>query len=226
MHRVLYAAACSGLIALDFTGWGPWMVSQPMVCGPILATLMGQPVVGLIIGGIAQLLWLDMTAIGVGIPYDATAVTLLGVYWGTLPPHSALSQIILAFFMAVPFGFIFRWVDIGARRLNSVVVHRLDHVSDARLPAALPLVIFGALLWTLARFTLTYIVAMYAGQTFWNRMAYIPKLTRFDQALTIAVILLPVAGMGVALELLLSEEPESRFNRFRRFKPKEGVGDS
>jgi mannose PTS system EIIC component len=200
--RILPAACWAGLIALDFTGFGPWMISQPMVCGPIFGALMGQLAVGLIIGGIVQLLWLDVTPVGVGIPFDGTAVTILATYWATLPSQSALPQtIILALFIAVPFGFVFQMMDLYARRLNSWILHRVESVSDDRLPAALTAGTLAALLWSWLRYALLYFLVMGSGQKLWHWVASSPKLAQIDQGLTMALILLPVAGLGVALEL-------------------------
>src|SRR5207245_6272543 len=115
-HPWIAAAMWAGVISLDFTACGPFMVSQPLVCGPFFGWLMGQISVGVIVGGIVQLLWMDLSPIGVGIPYDATATTLLAVYWSTLPGNGALSQVMMALGLAVPLGFLFRWFDLLARR--------------------------------------------------------------------------------------------------------------
>ena len=67
-QKLIVAAMWAGVISLDFTACGPFMVSQPLVCGPLFGWLMGQVIVGVIIGGIVQLLWMDLSPIGVGIP--------------------------------------------------------------------------------------------------------------------------------------------------------------
>lgn len=222
VSRLLTAAMWAGLISLDFTGFGPWMISQPLVCGPLFGWLMGQVVVGVVIGGLVQLLWMDSSPVGVGIPYDATATTLLAVFMATLPAHSSLSQVILALIIAVPFGFAFRWMDQIGRRFNTRIMRRVDAVPDAQLPAALSLGILGGLLCSWVRYTLSYVLAMGVVYAVWEWLAYSPRLTRIDQGLTMAIILLPVAGMGVALELFLSEEPEGRWASRRTSKRKSG----
>ena len=71
-----------------------------------------------------------------------------------------------------------------------------------------------------AYYAMFYAAVMAAGQKLWARLAYSPKLTLTDQGLTMAVLLLPVAGMGVALELFLSEGqdglPGSRSSKSRK----------
>jgi len=216
MHKLLIAAMWAGLISLDITACGPFMVSQPLVCGPLFGWLVGQTAVGVIVGGIVQLLWMDLSPVGVGIPYDATAATLLAVTMASIPEHCSLSQLVLALIIAVPFGFFFRWMDQYARRLNVLVVRRLDAVSDESLPITLWLGILTGLVWTWVRYAVSYVVAMGVIYKIWTRLAYVPRLTRVDQGLTMAIILLPVAGMGVTLELFLSEEPEGRWVSKRR----------
>jgi len=216
--RFIVSALWAGVIALDFTGFGPFMVSQPMVCGPIFGWLLGRISVGVILGGIVQLIWMDVTPVGVGIPFDTTAVTLLAVYWATLTPHESLSQIILALLIAVPFGYLFRAMDFYARRLNTLIVRRIERVSDDHLPAAMNVGIIGGLAWSWARYAVFYAFSMWAGERLWTRLAYSPRMTWIDQGLTMAVILLPVAGMGVALELFLLEDPEGRLTSLRHLR--------
>ena len=69
------------------------------------------------------------------------------------------------------------------------------------------------------RYTLAYALLFGLGELAWNRMAYSPRLTPIDQGLTMAVLLLPVAGMGVTLELFLSDEPEGRWSPWRSVWP-------
>jgi PTS system mannose-specific IIC component len=218
-HRLFMSALWAGIIALDFTACGPFMLSQPMVCGPLFGWLMGQVAVGVIIGGIVQLLWMDLSPIGVGIPYDATSTTLLAIYWATISDHSALSQVVLALLAAVPFGFLFRLLDQLARRINTLLMHRVGQLPDEYLGWGLWAGILGGITWSLVRYTVAYAALFYFGGKVWMRFAYSPRLTPMDQGLTMAVLLLPVAGMGVTLELFLSEEPEGRWAPWRAAKP-------
>jgi mannose/fructose/N-acetylgalactosamine-specific phosphotransferase system component IIC len=218
-HRLFVAAMLAGLIALDFTACGPFMISQPLVCGPLFGWLMGQVAVGVIIGGIVQLLWMDLSPIGVGIPYDATSTTLLAIYWATIPGHSSLSQVVLALLVAVPFGFFFRWLDQLARRINTYLMHLVGRLPDEDLSLGLWFGMLGGIAWSWIRYTFAYALLFGLGGIAWNRLAYSPRLTPIDQGLTMAVLLLPVAGMGVTLELFLSEEPEGRWAPWRVTKP-------
>lgn len=203
------AAIWAGLIALDFTGFGPWMLSQPLVCGPLFGWLMGQTAIGVIIGGIVQLLWMDLSPVGVGIPFDAMATTILAIFVASLTPDPSLSQLVWALIIAVPFGYVFRAADQYARRVNTHIMRRVEEVSDEHLPWALAGGILTGLLWSWVRYVAAYALAMALSWQIWNMIASVPRLSTLD--FTIAILLLPVAGMGVALELFLSEEPEGRW---------------
>src|SRR4051812_40858448 len=115
---LLKAAMWAGIISLDITACGPFMLSQPLAAGPLFAWILGQIKVGVIIGGIVQMIWMDVSPIGVGIPFDTTAVTLLAVYWASLVPDCSLAQMVLALGVAVPFGYLFCFMDSYARRVN------------------------------------------------------------------------------------------------------------
>ncbi len=218
LPRLVTAALWAGVISLDMTAFGPFMISQPLVCGPLFGWLMGQVSVGIIIGGIVQLLWMDLSPVGVSIPFDATATTIIGVYLATLVPHSALSQVVLALMVAVPFGYLFRWYDQKARRVNTFLMHAADRLSNDRLSWGVWAAIFAGVWWSFVRYILAYGVVFAFGQWAWSRFGYFPRLTPVDQGLTMAVLLLPVAGLGVALELFLSDEPEGRWTPWRSSK--------
>lgn len=207
------AAAWAGLISLDFIGLGPFMLSQPIVCGPLFGWMTGHIAAGLLIGVIVHLLWMDVTAVGVGIPYDATATTLLAVYWAGLVPSPSLSQILLALIIAVPFGALFRRLDQWARRLNANVIRRIDGVPDEKLPRVLYTGMATGLGLVFVRYFLCYAVAIWIGKECWEWIAYTPRMTLIDRGLTMSAILLPIAGLGVCLELLLSDEPNSRWRK-------------
>jgi mannose/fructose/N-acetylgalactosamine-specific phosphotransferase system component IIC len=214
------AAIWAGLIALDITGCGPWMISQPMVTGAIFGWLMGQVNVGVLIGGVVQLLWMDVSPVGVGIPFDATSATILAVYLASLQVASSISTMMLALVIAIPFGFLSRWMDHYARRLNTVIARQLESVQDARLTQALSLGILAGLLWSWLRYALFYALAMFAGQKLWFLLQQLTFPEWLNRGLTLAAYLSPVAGLGVGLELFLSEEPERRFQAMRVFKSK------
>jgi|GEM_PF-586406 len=208
------SALWAGLVALDITGVGPWLLTQPLVAGPLFGYLMGHVTTGLIIGGIVQLMWMDVTPVGVGIPYDAMAVSVLAIFWSTLPSASPLSEVALmvqALIIAVPFGSLFRRMDQRSRRINTHILHHIEKTTDEHLSAAISAGIVAGLVWNFLRYVVSYFLAMWAGAWLWKKMGSLPIETHLQSAFTMAAILLPVAGMSITLDLFLSEEPDARW---------------
>jgi mannose/fructose/N-acetylgalactosamine-specific phosphotransferase system component IIC len=208
----------AGLFSLDVTGFGPWMMSQPMVVGPLFGWAMGQLRVGVIIGGIVQMIWMDVTPVGVGIPFDAMAVTQSAIYIACLTPNCPVPMMMMALIAAAPLGYLFCLMDSYARRLNTWGVRRLESVPDAYLPWALDAGIAGGLLWSWVRYGAFYALVFYGGQKVWALSLQWLMPNWVLQGLTFAADLLPIAGLGVALELFLTEEPERRYSALRVFK--------
>jgi mannose/fructose/N-acetylgalactosamine-specific phosphotransferase system component IIC len=211
---LLRAAAWAGVISLDITAIGPFMVSQPLVAGPIFGWLMGNVLAGVIIGGIVQLVWMDVTPVGVGIPFDTTAVTVLAIYWSTLVPDVKIPHMMLALMLAAPLGYLFCLMDSYARRLNTVAVRKIERVPDSYLPLSIRLGILAGLLWSWIRYFLFYALVMGAGEALWRWLLQKPMPEWVIQGLTMSAYVFPIAGLGVALELFLTEEPERRTNVF------------
>jgi PTS system mannose-specific IIC component len=88
MHMVLALlgiAIMGGLIGLDRTAVGQFMVSQPIVAAPFTGWVLGDPAAGLITGAALELIWVLDLPIGTFVPADstisavfATAVAALG----------------------------------------------------------------------------------------------------------------------------------------------------
>jgi mannose/fructose/N-acetylgalactosamine-specific phosphotransferase system component IIC len=72
VQMVLVAALLGGLIGLDRTALGQFMVSQPVVAGPLVGWVFGDVTSGLVIGGVLELIWVLDLPIGTFVPADST----------------------------------------------------------------------------------------------------------------------------------------------------------
>jgi len=79
MHMILTIAGVAlfgGLIGLDRTAVGQFMISQPIVVGPLTGWMLGDPGAGIIIGAVLELIWVLDMPIGAFVPADATVSTV------------------------------------------------------------------------------------------------------------------------------------------------------
>lgn len=82
VQDLLKISAIGGLIYLDSGPIGQWMISQPIVCSPIIGWMNGDPVSGLMIGILLQLFWTGRLPIGSSIPPESSicAMTTTIIY--------------------------------------------------------------------------------------------------------------------------------------------------
>jgi mannose/fructose/N-acetylgalactosamine-specific phosphotransferase system component IIC len=74
--QVLLAAVICGIIGLDRTALGQFMISQPVVAGPLTGWLLGDVTAGLVIGGTLELIWVLDMPIGTFVPADSTVAAV------------------------------------------------------------------------------------------------------------------------------------------------------
>lgn len=76
------ASALSGLIFLDSSAVAQIMISQPLVCAPLIGWYLGNWQIGLLIGALLELLWIGKLPIGSHIPPEApiSAMTATIIY--------------------------------------------------------------------------------------------------------------------------------------------------
>lgn len=78
-------ALVGGVLGLDRTAVGQFMISQPIVAGPLVGWILGDAAAGLVIGAVLELIWVLDMPVGTFVPADstvgavsATAIAALG----------------------------------------------------------------------------------------------------------------------------------------------------
>jgi len=120
------AAAVSLLVGLDRTALLQLMLARPLVAGPLTGWLLGDPMTGLGLGALLELLWLGRLPVGAAIPPDDSQVTvaatslaiLLGPAWG----YEGWSFSLLALLVTLPLGKVGQLADRLARQYNQALV--------------------------------------------------------------------------------------------------------
>jgi len=116
----------AGLVAilagLDRVALVQIMISRPLVAGPLTGWLLGNPLTGLEVGMLLELLWLGRLPVGAAIPPDDTQVavgaTVLTLTVGPLLGLKGMPFIILAVLVAIPLGKFGQVFDRLARHAN------------------------------------------------------------------------------------------------------------
>jgi mannose PTS system EIIC component len=196
--EMLFLAFVAGVISLDITAFGHFMISRPIVCAPLFGYLLGDIKAGLWIGMIIELVWVNAIPMGAAIPNDVTAIAVLSSIWGLKVFPNFHSGIILAIALAIPMGFISKKMDIMIRYFNVRIVHWIDtgvkQLKEERVGQG---IFLGLLLFFLKAFVF-YIVLIYPGQLLLRKIFGMLDLS-LVRGLDFAWNCLPVLGLGVVL---------------------------
>ncbi len=118
----LLAGLIAMLTGLDRVALAQFMISRPLVAGPLTGLALGNPLLGLEIGMLLELLWLGRIPVGAAIPPDDTQVavgaTVLAVSMGQMLDLSGMPMVILAVLVAIPLGKFGQLFDRLARNVN------------------------------------------------------------------------------------------------------------
>jgi PTS system mannose-specific IIC component len=161
----------AGLVAvmtgLDRVALVQAMISRPLVAGPLTGWLLGNPMAGLEIGMLLELLWLGRMPVGAAIPPDDTQVavgaTVLALTIGPLLGLKGMPFDLLAVLVAIPLGKFGQVFDRLARHANDrLAVSGGRALMDGRLRELERSHLFGLLSFALASLA-TYLVIVLVG---------------------------------------------------------------
>jgi mannose/fructose/N-acetylgalactosamine-specific phosphotransferase system component IIC len=194
VEQVLAAAVIGGVIGLDRTALGQFMVSQPIVAGPLTGWLLGDLTAGLVIGAVLELIWVLDLPIGTFVPADSTVAAVAATAIAAISGRSDLAVVgfsLLLTVIMVPFTM---YADNLLRKRNrqipDLAVAGDGSPTEARVTAWH---LAGLLAFFLKSFVLCLgFVAAGVPLALWFRQA--PEL--YQRAMTIFVMLLPLLGVA------------------------------
>ncbi|MCU0554701.1 MAG: PTS sugar transporter subunit IIC [Syntrophales bacterium] len=181
------------------------MVSRPVVAGPLIGLILGDALAGLLTGALLELLWIDRIPIGPYAPPNdtfvailATAGSILAAPSGASPPRELIALAILLF---APAAWLGRKMDLFLRQWNERWVSRALEDAKAGDPVMLSRRHLSALAGYFAASFLGLGAAMFCGVPL-LRGVYPALPPSLLQVLSLAYFLLPLVGMGVALNTI------------------------
>ncbi|HYA87210.1 MAG TPA: PTS sugar transporter subunit IIC [Nitrospirota bacterium] len=124
---IVVISIVGGLLGLDRTAVGQFMVSQPLVAGPCTGWMLGDATAGLIIGIVLEMIWLLDMPIGNFVPADATVVTVSACAIAILgkPGGDTLSVISFSLLLTTVMVPLTMQADAFIRKRNSKLMENL-----------------------------------------------------------------------------------------------------
>lgn len=118
-HLVLISFA-GGILALDATSAGQFMVSRPLVAGVLTGWLLGDPARGLLLGALLELYLLVSFPVGGARFPEGPTATVVAVASSVATP--AVGAVPIAMAVGLVWGQIGGWTITWLRRLNGRLV--------------------------------------------------------------------------------------------------------
>ena len=127
-------AVISLICGLDRVAILQVMISRPIVAAPLTALFLGEPLVGLQIGVMVELLWLARLPVGAAVPPDDTQVAIassvLAIIMGKILNASGPELLLLCLLVAIPLGKVGQYLDHYARQYNVRLIKKVDSALD------------------------------------------------------------------------------------------------
>ncbi|MEE4253303.1 MAG: PTS sugar transporter subunit IIC [Desulfuromusa sp.] len=127
-------AVISLICGLDRVAILQVMISRPIVAAPLTALFLGEPLVGLQIGVMVELLWLARLPVGAAVPPDDTQVAIassvLAIIMGKTLNASGPELLLLCLLVAIPLGKVGQYLDHYARQYNVRLIKKVDSALD------------------------------------------------------------------------------------------------
>ncbi len=228
MHDPLWSAfivaLIGGIVDLDSTATWQLMVSQPIVAAPLTGLFLGLSTgqaaaglkLGLILGAILQLVWIEQLPLGMNVPPDAALASVLSVALGFLAGHHYESYVerevcsTVALLLSVALGLLGRSLDMLVRRLNTSInlwVERALEAGKVWAPA------FGHTLGGFCTFSKAFLFCFLVAWLGVEPLRYFTQSLNFAQNTGFIVIqgLLPAVGFAVLASMCIQNRAEFRF---------------
>ncbi|MFK5926513.1 MAG: PTS sugar transporter subunit IIC [Desulfuromusa sp.] len=132
--NLAFGALISLVCGLDRVALLQVMISRPIVAAPLTAFFLGEPLAGLQIGVMVELLWLARLPVGAAVPPDDTQVAIassvLAVVMGQALDASGIELLLLCLLVAIPLGKVGQYFDRYARQYNVRLIKQVDSALD------------------------------------------------------------------------------------------------
>lgn len=127
--NILLTSFVAVLCGLDRTAALQIMISRPIVAAPLTGLVLGEPLLGLQVGMLVELLWLGRLPVGASIPPDDTQIAIGGTFLSVAfasPNYELPVTVMFCLLVAIPLAKSGQFFDRMARRANDHMVKRVE----------------------------------------------------------------------------------------------------
>jgi PTS system mannose-specific IIC component len=199
---ILGISVVGGILGLDRTAAGQFMLSQPVVVGPLIGWMLGDATTGFLIGAALELIWLLDLPVGSFVPADATigTVAATGIAVLGMPGGASLAVVGFSLLLTTAIVPLTMWADEWVRTTNSKLVEQALSTSAQDLGKAIARTQYAGLaLFYLKSFVLCLVIMpMGIMAVAW----FVQMPETLHRAMALYVKLLPLLGAALVVRKL------------------------
>lgn len=123
-----------------------FMVSRPMIMGPLIGLVMGDLKIGLLVGISLELLWLNSPPVGAYLPNDESFCAAVSVPVAVIAGTSVAPGVAagLSILLSLPSSLVGRFLDTRLRTMNEGIIARREEAGEIEISRAVVKAIFRA----------------------------------------------------------------------------------
>ena len=224
LNLSLIVALLGGIVDLDSTAVVQCMISQPIVAAPLTGLILGSMLgnatagihVGLMVGVILQLTWIEQLPLGMNVPPDAALASVLSVALGFCAGHEFTNYATreacytVGLLVSVALGLLGRSLDMFVRRLNTNIDSWVNQkIEDNNFGSIRFGHISGGFITFIKAFVFCFLVVWFGVEP----LKYFTQLMSVAHSGGFIVLqgLLPVVGFSVLASMCLKDKKEIKF---------------
>ena len=217
----LIVALIGGIVDLDSTAVIQCMISQPIVAAPLTGLILGSMLgdyaaglqLGLMVGVILQLVWIEKLPLGMNVPPDAALASVLSVALGFCAGHNYSSYAerevcyTVGLLISVGLGLLGRSLDMFVRRLYTNIDSWVNQkIEDNNFDS----IRLGHIIGSFTTFTKAFIFCFLVIWFGVEPLKYFTKMMNIAQSGGFIVVqgLLPAVGFSVLASMCLKSKTE------------------
>ena len=197
IFHILMIAVLGGIIGLDRTAVGQFMVSQPIVAGPLTGWILGDVTAGFVIGAALELIWVLDMPVGAFVPADSTIATISAVALSALGSQGQAPLSLIGFSILLTAGMapLTMFADGLVRKRNARLFELATAGPGEDAVAKLSKAHLSGLVAFFLKSFLLYLLILPTGLVLLTVFGYLPD--RVHGAMTLFVKFLPALGAAL-----------------------------
>ncbi len=223
LNIALTVALIGGVVDLDSTAVIQCMVSQPIVAAPLTGLILGNMLgdyeaglrLGLMVGVILQLVWIEQLPLGMNVPPDAALASVLSVALGLCASQEfnyaqQEACYTVGLLVSVALGLLGRSLDMFVRRLNTNIDSLVNlKIEDNDFSSIRIGHLSGGFITFIKAFIFCFLVVWFGVEP----LKYFTKAMSMPQTTGFIVVknLLPAVGFSVLASMCLKNKTEIKY---------------